>query len=66
MRIDSLIVCRGATQQRGYVNLEGIGIDTYIFDAFPATAENVPLFVRVAGRYDDQEHHLSDSGTGLQ
>jgi hypothetical protein len=59
VRLDSsVIICRSATVRDGNtVDLEGIGIDTYFFQTFPATTE-IPLFIRAVGAHDTREHHL--------
>jgi hypothetical protein len=57
MRLDSVIICRNATEEDGAINLEGIGFDTYIFNDFPARTA-IPLFIRAVGVHDTVERHL--------
>lgn len=52
MRMDASIICQDARTRDGALDLIGLGIDTFTFDAFPATVA-LTLFVRVAG--DGQE-----------
>jgi hypothetical protein len=57
MRLDAFIICKSAVANEGLIDLTGIGIDTFSFDAFPGNTQ-IPVFVRAVGPHDTREHHL--------
>jgi hypothetical protein len=58
MQIDAALICRSAKGiSTNLIDLEGVGIDTFIVDAGFPYKTTLPVFVRVTGSADDTADH---------